>query len=302
MVRDYLHLHFIVFLWGFTAIIGVLVTIPAVELVFYRTLIASGGILLILLVRKMKVMVSPEQLLRLLLTGFVISAHWILFFASAKVATASISLAGMATATFWTSLLEPLLTKRKIKGFEMLLGLVVIGGLYLIYRFEFDHALGLFMAVGSAFLAALFSVLNAKFVKTQNQYTIAFYEMVGATLFTSLFFPVYMNTLSESGSLQLAPTTQDWWLILALAIVCTVYAFSASVELMKRLTAFAVNLSINLEPVYGITLAFFLLNEEKMSVPFYIGALIIVMAVLSYPVHNYIRKKRALRKVMQDKY
>ncbi len=284
---DYLKLHFTVFIWGFTAILGLLITIPAVEIVFYRTLISFLVLGLLLWFRGRSFDLGGITILQMLGTGLLIGAHWILFFASARISTASVCLAGMATCSLWTSFLEPLMNRRKIKVFEVVLGLVAILGLYVIFRFEFDHALGLGLAVASAFLGALFTVINAKFTRKHNPYMITFYEMIGACAGTALFFPVYMKWFSD-GTLSLVPTEMDWLYLGILAIICTVYAYSLSVELMKRISAFAVNLTVNLEPVYGIIMALIIFGDkEKMAGGFYWGTLIILASVLAYPVLNH---------------
>jgi len=155
-LKDHAHLHFIVLIWGFTAILGLLISIPPVELVFFRTLIAAIGLGFMLYLRKQNLRIGPGEVSRLLVTGCLISAHWILFFGAARVANASVCLAGMATSSLWTSILEPLMGGKRIRMLEIAIGLVVIAGLYTIFHFEFDHALGIVMAVSSAMLAALF--------------------------------------------------------------------------------------------------------------------------------------------------
>lgn len=292
--RDYLHLHFIVFLWGFTAILGLLITIPSVEIVFYRTGIAAIALAVIMLVKGLSFKIPPRSLLLMIFNGMLIGAHWILFFGAARVATASVCLAGMATTSFWTSLLEPMVVKKKIKAFELVLGIVVIIGLYVIFRFEFNHALGLALALGSAFLAALFTVINLKFTHRYHHQSITFYEMTGANLSILLFFPLYAKYFTKTG-LQLLPTFSDWIYLLILALVCTVYAYSQAVSLMKRITAFGINLTVNMEPVYGIILAVIIFPEsEKMNFGFYLGTLIILAAVLSYPIINRKRNRKAI--------
>ena len=295
-LRDYLHLHFIVLLWGFTAILGKYITIPAVELVFFRTLLAFGGLGAMLYLRRPRfrlVRVSGDvssavplgEAGRLLATGALIAAHWILFFAAARVANVSVCLAGMATSSLWTSILEPLFNGRRIRPLEIGIGLVVMAGLYLVFHFEFNHALGGAMAVGSAMLAAMFSVLNGGFSRRHDALVITFYEMGGAFAATALFLPFYAAWLVPDGTLRLVPTGLDWLLIAGLAFVCTVYAYSAAVQLLRRFSVFAMNLVINLEPVYGIVLAFLILGEsERMTPGFYLGTLVILVAVLSYPV------------------
>lgn len=294
-LKDQLQLHFIVLIWGFTAILGVLISIPAVEIVFYRTLISFIALGLLLYFRKRNFLLGWPEVIKILATGFLIAAHWILFFAAARVSTVSVCLAGMATCSLWTSFLEPAMTKRKLKWFEVMLGLVVIVGLYVIFHFEFNHALGLSMAVGSAILSSLFTVINGKFAKNHNPYMITFYEMIGACIGTALFFPVYLEFFITDQQLQLVPNAMDWLYLAILAIICTVYAYSISVELMKRMSAFTINLTVNLEPVYGIILAYIIFREaEKMTAGFYFGTLIILLSVLAYPVLNKRYKRKAL--------
>ena len=298
-VKDYAMLHFIVLIWGFTAILGVLLSIPAVEIVFYRTLLASTAIGLIFWYKKVSIRLPPKELLKIITTGFIISIHWILFFWAARVSTVSVALAGFATCSLWTAFLEPWANNTKLKWYEILLGLVVISGLYVIFRFEFGYWIGLTMAVISAFLGALFTVINAKLIKRHSPFTLTFYEMLGACGFTVLFFPIYSYFLTTDG-LQLALHGYDWLWLFLLAGVCTVYAFSVSVELMKRLTAFAVNLTVNLEPVYGIILAVLIFGErEKMTGGFYLGTLIILLSVCIYPVINYFYRRRKAKQLLR---
>lgn len=290
--KDYLRLHFVVWIWGFTAILGALITIPAVEIVFYRTLFAFITLYLILTARRHPLKLPSRSLLAILGTGFLIAAHWILFFSAARVANVSVCLAGMATCSLWTSFLEPIINKRRIQPFEVILGMIGMLGLYVIFQFDFQYKWGIIMAVTSAFIGALFTVFNGKFIKRHNAYTITFYEMIGACLGTALFFPFYSHYMTSTG-LQLVPTPMDWVYLLILAIVCTVFAFGESVTLMKRLSAFVVNLTVNLEPVYGITLALIIFPaRETMPANFYIGTGIILLSVLIYPLLNkYYRRK-----------
>ena len=293
--KHYLLLHFVVLIWGFTAVLGLLISIPPVEVVFYRTLIASVALAVVLLTGKKPWVLPRTRVLAILGTGTLIATHWILFFAAARVANASVCLAGMATCSLWTSLFEPWMTGRKIRAYEVGLGLLVIVGLYVIFRFEFDHALGLAMAVASAMLGAVFTVLNARFAQAHDAYVITFYEMLGACVSVALFLPYYAVYLSEASTLLLVPTASDWGYLLILSLVCTLYAFSVSVNLMRYVTAFAMNLTNNLEPVYGILLAVLIFGEkETMSLPFYVGTAIILLSVLAYPVIRRVQRRRAL--------
>ncbi|GAB3250437.1 DMT family transporter [Larkinella harenae] len=281
---DYLHLHFLVLIWGFTAILGLLISVSALTLVVYRTLLAAVGLALVLYGQRKWSAVKPSDRLKLLATGVVMALHWVLFFEAARVANASVCLAGMATGSLWTSLLEPLFFRRRLRLVEVLLGAVVMAGLYLIFRFEIDRAAGLLMAIFSAMLAAIFTILNSQFTHRYPALTITFYEMCGAFGGSLLFLGIYLAFGLEKPS-ELLPQPTDWLWISILAFVCTVYAYSASVRLMRKFTAFAINLTVNLEPVYGIMLAWlFFGDRERMTSGFYIGTLIILAAVLVYPM------------------
>ncbi len=302
-MKDYLRLHFIVLLWGFTAILGKLISVPPVELVFWRTALASLGLLALLVVRRRPWRIPMADVLRLLGVGALVAVHWITFFLSARLSSVSVSLAGMATLALWTSLLEPLVLWRKVRGYEVALGLLTMVGLYIVSQAELDQLLGLGVAIISAGLSALFSVLNSKLVKQHPPLRLTLYEMMGACLSIALFFPVYSRYFTAGKGLQLALSGYDWLWLALLAGVCTVYAFSASVELMKRISAFVVNLTINLEPVYGIILAVLMytlhvsgFEEEKLSPGFYAGTLIILLSVLIHPLLDRWDKRRLLRR------
>lgn len=283
-LRSYLHLHFLVLIWGFTAIVGLMVTISPVALVFYRTLFAAAGLGLIILFKQKSFYAHRKDLFKMLGVGFLLSSHWMLFFASARVSTASVCLAGMATSSLWTSLVEPIVNKRSVRPLEVGLGILAFAGLYVVFRFEFNHALGLLLALGSALLAALFTVANSRLVKRIDAYVITFYEMAGATFF-SIIFLLINEMFDLSGSAPYIPAAGDWLWILFLALVCTVYASTMATQLMKQFSAYLINLTINLEPVYGIALAFFFFGEkERMTQEFYMGTLLILLAVLLYPV------------------
>jgi drug/metabolite transporter (DMT)-like permease len=286
---DYIKIHFIVFLWGFTAILGKLITIPAVEMVFYRTLLAAFGIAVIMLFKKSVFTIAAANITKLILTGFIVSAHWIAFFGAGRLANVSVSLVGFATASLWTALLEPVVNRNKIKGYEVILGSTVIIGVVVIFTFDFQYQLGFLIAILSGLLAAIFSIINSKMVKRLNPYSITFYEMVGATIGITLFFPFYKNFMTMDGLLMLVPAPLDWFYLAVLSLVCTVYAFTVMVEIMKRVSVFFIQLSVNLEPIYGIIMALIIFQEkERMNGNFYIGTLIILSAVFIYP---YLKKR-----------
>jgi drug/metabolite transporter (DMT)-like permease len=292
-VKDYLTLHLIVLIWGFTAILGLLISLPSVELVFYRTLIASVGVAGLIYFNKESLVVPSSQIIKIMGVGILISLHWITFFWSARLSTASVCLAGMATTSLWTAFIEPLVNRTKVKWYEVVLGVIVISGLLVIFQFESGYWLGLSVALVSAFLAALFSVLNGRLSQRHTPYQITFYEMLAACLFALVMLPFYTEFIAEGSAIQWVWTGWDWLWLLVLGVICTVFPFSVTVELMKRLPVFSINLTMNLEPVYGILLAVFILGEsEKMTPQFYLGTLIILVSVLIYPILNYWNKRR----------
>ncbi|WP_044118025.1 DMT family transporter [Alkaliflexus imshenetskii] len=283
--KHLIHLHIIVFIYGFTAILGRLITLDAISLVWYRMLIAFVTLGLMLLGLKKRIDVSPKSLMVMVGIGFIVAFHWITFFHAIKISTISVALGCLASTTLFTSFLEPAIIRRRISFLEVLTGVVIIIGLYIIFQFEPDHFLGILIALLSAFLAALFTVLNKALVKKHHPVTISFYEMGGGFLAITLFMLV-------SGSFNAyfpIPKENDLIYLLLLGIVCTSYAFMASVKVMKSLSAYTVVLTVNLEPVYGILMAFFMFGDtEKMSPGFYLGTLIVLSAVFLFPV---LRKK-----------
>ncbi|RNI31465.1 DMT family transporter [Rufibacter latericius] len=302
-LKDFLELHFIIILWGFTAILGKFISIPAVELVFYRTILAAVALAVVIKLRKESFRIGRRNIAKILSVGFLIAAHWILFFASARVSSVSICLAGMATASLWTSILEPIFTNKKIKPHEVALALLIIVGLYVIFRFEFDHAVGIAMAVGSAFLASCFTIINSKLTKQHAATTITCYEMAGAWVATCLFLPFYREWMTDTGELQLSLTWLDVFSIGMLGLACTVYAYTAAVRLMQKFSAYTMNLTVNLEPVYGILLAWFIFKEgEQMSAGFYYGAAIILFSVFLHPILESVinRRQRKLKDALPN--
>ena len=285
---DYLKLHFIVFLWGFSAILGKLVSIPAVEMVWYRSILAAIGMALVLYFTKGTFKVSWPDLFKLSAIGCIVSLHWIAFFGSARVSNVSVSLVGFATNSLWAALLEPMFNKTNIKKYELLLGLTVMLGLYIIFSFDFEYKFGLFLGILAGFTSALFSVFNSKMVKRVSSRSITFYEMIGAFLATGIFL-VFYYFYGTGLKWPVLPTALDFVYIAILAGVCSVYAYTVAVELMRRISVFMIQLTLNLEPLYGIIMAVIIFGQqEKMNANFYAGTLVILAAVIAYPM---IRKR-----------
>jgi len=283
--KDYFKLHFIVLLFGFTAILGKLVSIPAVEMVFYRTLMAAAGMTVLLLIVKGSFKVSQSNFIKIFLTGSIVAIHWITFFVSGRISNPSTSLVGFATCSFWAALIEPIAKRKKIQALEVGLGIVVLVGLILIFSFNFDYAFGLFLGIISGLTAAIFSVINSKIAARVSAYTITLYEMLGACATVILFFPIYKMYIAEDHQLHLIPATMDWVYIGTMAIACSVYAYSVMINLSKKLSVFFIQLALNLEPVYGILIALFVFGQQEvMGWNFYVGTLIILSAVAIFPL------------------
>ncbi|MEQ8623648.1 MAG: EamA family transporter [Vicingaceae bacterium] len=285
-MKNLLLLHIVVLIFGFTGILGKLITIPSEALVWYRMLFASASIGVYLVLKKKALLMPKKGAWQTILTGFIIAAHWVFFFESIKQANVSVALAALATASLFTALLEPIFFKRKLYGYELFLGGLVILGLYFIFQFETENSFGIILAIIAAFLASLFTVINGRLIKKYDSTRISFYELGGGVLAITLYFLVVKPQKFPNFEM----TGMDLFYLLILAIVCTAFAFVASVKVMEELTPFTVSLSINLEPVYGIVLAYLIFGEdEKMSLGFYIGTLIILSSLF---LNVWIKRKR----------
>ena len=287
---NYLHLHVIVFIWGFTAVLGALISIEAIPLVWYRMLLATGFILLFLLLWKVNLKHTRKALAGFFIAGLLIALHWLAFFGAIKVSNVSVTLAVMSTGAFFTSFLEPLYYRRKIIGYEVLFGILVVIGLYIIFQFETGYVNGIILALCSSFLGSLFSVINGKMAKRHRASVISFYEL----LFGVICITVYLLFSGSFTSEFFQLSKSDWIYLLILASVCTAYAFIASIHVMKWLSPYTVMLTINLEPVYGIILALLILGDsENMSPQFYYGALIILVTVI---INGVMKTRRTIKK------
>ena len=288
-LKSYLHLHVIVFIWGFTAVLGKLISLEALDLVWYRMLFASVIMTFVVIFNKEKIRVPFNVLIGFIVSGIIIALHWLTFYQAIKVSNVSITLACLSTGAFFASILEPIFYKRKIIWYEVLFGLIVIFGLGIIFKVETQYTTGIYLAVTSAFLSALFSVINGKYAKEYSPNVISVYELSSGVLFLS----IYLFFADSFTPAFFALSSNDLLWLFLLSSICTAYAFSASVKVMKFLSPFTVMLTINLEPIYGIILVLLIFPEnETMSPMFYIGAIIILATVIANGIMKS-RKKRA---------
>jgi len=292
-LKNHLLLHFIVFIWGFTAILGALISIDAIPLVWFRMLFAVLFIFIYFIVTKKSFRINKKAGVNFLFSGIIIAVHWITFFKAIKVSNVSVALVTMSTGAFFASILEPIFFKRKIKGIEIILGIIVIIGLYVIFNFENQYLMGILYALISAFLSALFAVINGINVKRYDANLISFYQLFFGVIAVSLYL-LLTNSFSVA-FFQLKIT--DWIYLFILSSICTAYAFIASVKVMKHLTPYTVMLTINLEPIYAIILALLIFGEEEQMKPtFYYGAFIVLFVVL---LNGIIKKSSKIKNKLQ---
>jgi len=277
MKKAFFQLHFAVFLAGFTGVLGRLITLNEGLLVWYRLLISSVTMWIIFSLAKKLQRVSIKDILKLSGIGFLSALHWVSFYGSIKYANVSVALVCFSAVGFFTALFEPLFFRKKINPVEVLLGLIVIAGISVIFHFDPKYKTGIILGVICAVLLAIVMILIRQFVKRINSQTLLTYQLSGGLITLSFFMPFYLKQFPTS---YLIPDFNDWMWLLVLAWFCSVLAFQFSVNALKKLTAFTVNLSFNLEPVYGILLAFVIYRENKeLAWSFFVGLSLIILAL-----------------------
>lgn len=278
MKKALFQLHIAVFLAGFTAILGKLIQLNEGLLVWYRLLITVFSLVLLQALRKKLILLQPVQILKLCGVGAIVAIHWVTFYGSVKYANVSVALVCFSATGFFTAFLEPLILKRPIARVEVLLGLITITGIYIIFDFHPQYKLGIIFGIISAMGSALFPVFNKKLVTSFEPHTVVLYEMTGGLITLTLLVPLYLLQFPAAYYL---PTAADWAWLLVLGWFCTVLSFELQLNALKKISAFTANLTYNLEPVYGIIMAFIFFNEDKeLSKAFYIGVALILFAVL----------------------
>jgi drug/metabolite transporter (DMT)-like permease len=275
--KNILLMHFVILIFGFTGILGKLITIEAIPLVFWRTLIGGGAIYVWLKVRREVSKKSASDVLKMGGIGLLVAIHWITFFASIKISNVSVALTMLATSPMFIGFLEPLIFKRKIDWRELTVAGVVLVGVGTIFSFDTTYHEGMILGIISAFFASLFATLNGVLIKTHDASNISLVELLTASV---VIFILLLFTGEVNWDLLML-SNQDWFWILILALVATSFAFIAFTSIMTVLTPFTTSVAINLEPIYSIILAVIIFGEEEIMGPrFYVGALIIICAVL----------------------
>jgi len=284
--KHFIHLHFLVFIAGFTAILGELINNASEVIVWHRMFIGSILLGICILFSKRSFKIDLNFCLQCSFLGLIIALHWVTFFEAIEQSNISVTLAMFSTAAFFTSFIEPIIFKRKPIFYEVILGILVAFGVYLIFNSEIQYFKGIILGLLSALFASVFSVLNGLMIKKNSAISISFYEFVFGMVFITIFL-IFNNELPSIIIYDLF--SLNYFYIFILGSICTAYAFMASVYLLKFISPYSVILTYNLEPVYGIIMAvLFFGNNEKMSLSFYIGLFLILFSVI---LNMYIKKR-----------
>ena len=277
-LQSQLWLHLVVVIFGFTAILGKLISISSVPLVWYRLLIAVAGLAVYAAVAGVSLRISRADLIKIGATGLLTALHWVLFFESIKRSNVSIALICLSTGALFTALIEPLAFKRPFRAYELVFGALTIVGLYFIFSFERRYAAGIVFGLLSSLISAVFVVINGRLVRRHDSTLISFYELLAGLVGISLFLPFFSEARAELWQVS----ASDILCLLVLGWLCTAFAFAMNVAVMKTLSPFTVMLTVNLEPVYGIALALAIFGEsERMTPQFYVGEAFILSTILA---------------------
>jgi drug/metabolite transporter (DMT)-like permease len=278
MKKAFLQLHIAIFLAGFTGILGRLITLNEGLLVWYRMLFTIIALWLIVFISGNRESILKTELVKMYLVGGIVALHWVFFYGSIKYANVSIGLVCFSAVGFFTALLEPLILKRRINAVELLLGLMVMVGIYFIFHFDPKYKTGIILGIISSLLATCFTIFNKIMLKKHSAMQVTVHELTGGWLSLSLLLPVYLYFFPVQ---QFLPSWSDTGWLLVLSLFCTVLAFNLSMNALRKISPFTVNLSYNLEPLYGILLAFIIYREDReLQKGFYIGISIILVTVV----------------------
>ena len=278
MKKAFIQLHIAIFLAGFTAVLGRLIGLNEGLLVWYRLLITVLVLAAMLYVKKEFKRIAGKDILRMAAVGGIIAFHWVTFYGSIKYGNISVALVCLSAAGFFSALIEPVLFKKKMVMAEVLLGLLAIAGIYIIFDFHPKFKLGIAYGILAALGAAIFPMLNKQLIKEFSPRTLTFYELFGGFIILSLLLPFYLKFTPSN---YFIPTAEDFSWLIILAVLCTVLCFDLQLKALRKISAFTSNLMYNLEPLYGIILAFIFFGEGKsFHKEFYIGVALILLAIV----------------------
>lgn len=292
LTKAHIQMHLSILLWGITGILGKSILLNEGLLVWYRLIIVSVSLAIAIYFSGHSFKISKRNVWRLSKVGVMLMLHWICFYGAIKYANVSITLSLLASTSLFTALLEPMMTKKKFDKSELLYSSLAILGISLIFYSDTnDYTVGIFLAIMAAFLGAFFNILNKNIVQEFKSSVVSFYEITSGLVVLTLLLPVYLYFFPTE---KLLPSANDWMLLVVLAVLCTHVTLILSLNALKHLSAFTLNLAINLEPVYGIALAFLFFGENKyLNEGFFIGAAIIMCGVVFHAVQTN-RKTKSL--------
>ncbi|MFZ1857621.1 MAG: DMT family transporter [Chitinophagaceae bacterium] len=286
MKKAFLQLHIAVFLAGFTGILGRLITLNEGMIVWYRLLLTSATMWILFGLMKKLQKIALIDILKIAGVGFIAAMHWVTFYGSIKYSNVSVALVCFSAISFFTALFEPLILRKKMNWAELLLGVITLSGIYIIFHFDTQYKTGIIIGIISAILASLFPIFNREFLKRTNVETMLTWQQTGGLLTLSVLLPFYLQKFPTESFI---PNIENLGWLLVLSWFCSVIAFQFSSNALKRLSAFTVNLTYNLEPVYGIILAFIVYKENQfLSKWFFVGFAIIAVALI---IHLYLLLK-----------
>ena len=302
-------LHFIVFIWGWSPVLGRAIETQALQLVWFRISITILALFIYFIIKKERLSESPKKILILLGVGGIIAFHWFCFYHAIKVSNISITLVGFSTGTIFTAIIEPLFYKRRVILYELFFGMVIIGAIAIIMLQEnpetnihnssqtekpIDFSLGIFYGMMAAFTASLFTVFNGLLVRKTSSAVITCYELSGGLIFISLYILITggFNDRTGTGSFFILPST-DYFFLSLLAVIGTAFPFIASTNLLKKISPYTMTLTVNLETVYGIILAAIIFKEhQQLTMLFYVATGVILLVILlNAMLKNYLSKR-----------
>lgn len=290
MKKAFIQLHIAVLLAGLTGILGKLITLNEGLLVWYRLLLTAVSLWILAFIRRQAIRIDRKDIWRIFGVGCLAALHWVFFYGSIKYANVSVALLCFSAIGFFTALLEPLIFRHPIDKVELLLGLLVIVGIFLIFRVDQHYKTGILIGMVSSLLGSLFPVLNKRILRRVPAGTVTLYELSGGFIFLSILLPFYLHLFPTN---YVIPSPGDWGWLLLLSWACTVLAFNLSMSALGKISAFTVNLSYNLEPVYGIFLAFVVFREDRhLSLGFFIGFLLIILSIVLQMARLWYKRSR----------
>lgn len=290
MRNAYLKMHFAIFLWGFTGLLGKFINLNEGLLVWYRLLFSSITIGIILLYRKSFPKLSRKEFLQISGIGFLVMLHWVTFYGSIKMSSISVAMICLSSIALFASIIEPLVNKTKFDVIEILFSALAVTGIATIYNSGLNASKGIILGVISALLSAVFSIFNKRITSKYESLTISMIELSSGWIFLTLLFPIYFMLQPTT---KFIPDGSDFIYLLILSLVCTVLTWVLSLQALRKVSAYTMGLALNLEPVYGIILAILFAGEGKiMNRKFVIGASIIFATVLLHTFYKFQKGNR----------